>query len=64
MLKAKLTVALKANDVVVAELEDPGLWQRVLAAINVGEAGSQKSPNTGADAGASKEWSAWSEQAK
>jgi hypothetical protein len=36
-VKATLTVCLKANDVVVAELEDPGLWQRVLAAINLGD---------------------------
>lgn len=36
-LKAKLTVALRANDVVVAELDDPNLWQRVLASINVGD---------------------------
>lgn len=36
-LKARLTVALRANDVVVAELEDPQLWQRVLASINVGD---------------------------
>ena len=52
MLKAKLIVALKANDVVVAELEDPGLWQRVLAAIHVGEAASQKSSNSPAEGGA------------
>ena len=43
-VKATLTVCLKANDVVVAELEDPGLWQRVLAAINMGDPESLESP--------------------
>jgi len=33
-VKASLVVTLKANDVVVAEVEDPALWQRVLTAIN------------------------------
>lgn len=33
-VKAKLVVLLKANDVVVAEVEDPALWQSVLTAIN------------------------------
>lgn len=40
-VKATLTVSLKANDVVVAELEDPALWQRVLAAINLQDSGTQ-----------------------
>jgi hypothetical protein len=35
-LKARLAVVLKADDVVVAEAEDPLLWQRVLRAINAG----------------------------
>ena len=38
--KARLSVVLKANEVVVAESEDPGLWQRVLAAINSGSTDS------------------------
>jgi hypothetical protein len=37
-LKARLTVLLKADDVVVAEAEDALLWQRVLKAINSGSA--------------------------
>jgi len=41
-LKATLTIALKANHVVVAELEDPVLWQRILAAIKLGDTASQK----------------------
>ena len=32
-VQAKLTVTLKANDVLVAESEDAGLWQKVLLAI-------------------------------
>jgi hypothetical protein len=32
-VKATLTVILKANDVVVAEVQDPALWQRVLTAM-------------------------------
>ncbi|MCU0648856.1 MAG: hypothetical protein MUF00_12720 [Gemmatimonadaceae bacterium] len=36
-VKAKLKVVLQADEVVVAEVEDSGLWQRVLAAINAGE---------------------------
>lgn len=35
--KAKLNVILKADEVVVAEIEDPVLWQRVLAAISAGK---------------------------
>jgi hypothetical protein len=33
-LKANLKVVLHANDVVVAESEDPSLWQRVLVAMS------------------------------
>lgn len=33
VVQAKLTVVLKANDVLVAESEDAGLWQKVLLAI-------------------------------
>jgi len=39
-VKASLIITLKANDVVVAELEDAALWQRILAAINVGDSGA------------------------
>jgi hypothetical protein len=35
--KAKLTVTLKANDVIVAEIEDANLWQQIVAAINGGK---------------------------
>src|ERR1039458_9437592 len=35
-VKAALTVILKANDVVVAEIEDAGLWQQILTAIHSG----------------------------
>lgn len=35
-VKATLKVVLQANDTVVAESEDPVLWQRVLHAINKG----------------------------
>jgi hypothetical protein len=35
-VKAKLKVVLQADDTVVAESEDAGLWQRVLMAINKG----------------------------
>lgn len=35
-VKATLSVILKANEVVVAEINDPLLWQRVLNAINCG----------------------------
>ena len=36
-VKATLTVTLKANDVVVAEVDDPDLWHRVLTAIQTGK---------------------------
>src|SRR5665647_2727196 len=35
-VKAKLTIILKANDTVVAEIDDPSLWQEVLSAVNSG----------------------------
>lgn len=35
-VKAKLTITLKANDTVVAEVEDSDLWQQVLTSINTG----------------------------
>ena len=37
--KAKLTIVLKADDTVVAEIEDANLWQRVLGIINRGGSG-------------------------
>lgn len=36
VVKAKLTITLKANDTVVAEVEDSDLWQQVLTSINTG----------------------------
>jgi hypothetical protein len=36
-VKAKLKVVLQADDTVVAESDDPALWQRVLVAINSGD---------------------------
>jgi hypothetical protein len=39
-VKAKLRIILQADDTVVAEVEDPGLWQKVLLAINQGNAES------------------------
>lgn len=35
-VKAKLTIILKANDTVVAEIDDSSLWQEVLSAVNSG----------------------------
>lgn len=35
-VKAKLTIILKANDTVVAEIDDSSLWQQVLSAVNNG----------------------------
>jgi hypothetical protein len=43
-LKAKLTVVLKADEVVVAETENGSLWQQVLAAINAGATGLPSPP--------------------
>jgi hypothetical protein len=37
-VKATLKVVLQANDTIVAESEDAALWQRVLIAINSGDA--------------------------
>lgn len=34
VVKAKLKIVLNANNVIVAESEDPALWQEVFAAIN------------------------------
>jgi hypothetical protein len=47
-VKATLTVVLKANEVVVAEIADPKLWQRVLSAINSGksELQSERDPQS------------------
>ncbi|MGA7748710.1 MAG: hypothetical protein WCA63_01050 [Gallionella sp.] len=36
-VKAKLTIILKANDTVVAEIDDSNLWQQVLSAVNSGK---------------------------
>jgi hypothetical protein len=36
-VKANLSVILKADDVVVAEVNDAALWQRILAVINGGQ---------------------------
>lgn len=36
-LKATMSVVLKANDVVVAEVDDPALWNAVFAAIRAGQ---------------------------
>lgn len=79
-VKASLIITLKANDVVVAELEDAALWQRILAAINMGDAGAlsldpprpsknvaeMPTEKNGSHDSASgrKDWSAWAEQAK
>jgi hypothetical protein len=49
-VKATLSVILKANDVVVAEVEDPVLWQRILTAINRGKNDGNLDPD-GAGAG-------------
>lgn len=38
-VKAKLVVVLKADDVVVAEVDDPQLWQAALSVINGGAGG-------------------------
>ena len=56
-LKASLIVSLRANDVVVAEIEDAGLWQRVLSAMgNVDRLDSSKStPQPWLDAKSSHE---------
>lgn len=52
-VKAKLKIVLTADDVVVAETEDPILWQRVLVAINSKGLGRESSnvdtSNTGDD---------------
>ena len=38
--KAKLTIVLKADETIVAEIEDPTLWQRVLGIINQPKTGN------------------------
>jgi hypothetical protein len=54
-VKAKLTITLKADETVVAETEDAGLWQRVLIAINKGSHDlaegyeKQRSPESGVE---------------
>lgn len=79
-VKASLIITLKANDVVVAELEDAALWQRILAAINMGDSGAialevtkpgknvaeMPAEKNGSHDSSSgrKDWSAWAEQAK
>ena len=61
-VKAKLKVVLQADETVVAESEDPALWQRVLLAINgnpgalpgtaaSGDAGDQRQQQQAADEG-------------
>ncbi len=43
-VKAALSVILKADNVVVAEIEDASLWQRVLTAINSGKSDIEPDP--------------------
>lgn len=43
-VKAKLSILLKADEVVVAEVEDAQLWQRVLTAINAGQSDLASAP--------------------
>lgn len=47
-LRAAMTVVLKANDVVVAQVDDPILWNDVFAAINGGQ--SRLAPTVAAPA--------------
>ncbi len=51
-VKAALTVTLKADEVVVAEIEDAALWQQVLTAINTGSANLHNQAPTPMAAGA------------
>ena len=44
-VKAALSVILKANEVVVAEVEDAILWQQILTAIQSGKSNLQEVPN-------------------
>jgi hypothetical protein len=46
--KAKLTIVLKADETIVAEVEDAVLWQRVLGTINQGTAANSGSGTTDA----------------
>ena len=48
-VKAKLMVILKADEVVVAEVEDPVLWQHALTVIHGGKP-ELPGPNLGARA--------------
>jgi len=48
IVRAKLSVLLKADEVVVAETEDAVLWQKVLAAINGGSELLLNPPNPAA----------------
>lgn len=52
-VKAKLTVILKADEVVVAEVEDPVLWQHALTVIHGGKP-ELPGPNLGAASSADK----------
>ena len=45
-VKAALSVILKADDVVVAEVNDAALWQRILAAINGGQSALESVPQS------------------
>jgi hypothetical protein len=47
--KAKLTIVLKADETVVAEIEDAGLWQRVLGVINQGGKAAGAGVSAGSD---------------
>jgi len=42
LMKAKLTVVLRADDVVVAEVEDATLWQRVRGFMLMQERASKR----------------------
>ncbi len=52
-VKAKLTVILEADEVVVAEVQDPVLWQHALTVIHVGKP-DLPGPNLGAASSADK----------
>jgi hypothetical protein len=43
-LKAAMSVVLKANNVVVAEVDDPALWNEVFSAINSGSSSLARVP--------------------
>lgn len=50
-VKAKLKVVLQADETVVAESDDPALWQRILVAINGGNANVEPPAPMGAATG-------------